>query len=155
MDSNELASVAKKLKIPNFLGIFAADELSLVPTKKCGTLIFNTDSSEKKGQHWIAMCITKKSIFYFDSLNLQFVFLHNIAKFLVRLKKDLHYNKIRTQTSNSNTCGVHCIIFCYFMSILGVKVNPQSRYNTFLSMFAPYNIEEREQIVGNIYQSFI
>ena len=58
MDTHQLESIAKKLKLEDFLGVFAADQLSLIPPGKCGSLILNTDTSEKKGQHWIALCIS-------------------------------------------------------------------------------------------------
>ena len=66
MNSIELENIAKKLKLEDFLGVFAVDELMQIPPKKCGMLIYNTDTSEKKGQHWIALCISKEDVFYFD-----------------------------------------------------------------------------------------
>ena len=57
MNSNQLKFIANKLQIQNFLGVFAVDELFTVAGMgSCGSLIFNTDTSEKKGQHWIAIC---------------------------------------------------------------------------------------------------
>ena len=87
MNSLELENIAKKLKWENFLGVFAVDQLCQIPSKKCGMLIFNTDRSEKRGEHWIALCLTKENIFYFDSLNNDFIFLSEIINFLLRLKK--------------------------------------------------------------------
>ena len=147
MDSNQLKDIAKELNLTNFLGVYAADELSSIPAGKCGTVIFNTDPSEKKGEHWIALCITKKNIFYFDSLNLQFVFIHEAANFLVNLKKDLVFNKIKTQTNTSNNCGIQCIVFCIFMSTSGTR----ARYEEFLSLFLPFNVEERDRFVAFFY----
>ena len=115
MNSNQLKFIANKLQIKNFLGVFAVDELSLLPMGSCGSLIFNTDTSEKKGQHWIAICLTANKILYFDSLNVNFLFTSEVTKFLLRNKKELFFNKIKTQVDNSNTCGIHlsCVLFVH------------------------------------------
>ena len=39
MDSNQLNSYAKVLKIADFLGVYASDELSSIPTLETGMLI--------------------------------------------------------------------------------------------------------------------
>ena len=72
MDSNEINLFAKQFRIKRFLGVFAVDELSLIPRNRYGLVIFNTDTSQSLGQHWLALCITKTKIFYFDSLNSDF-----------------------------------------------------------------------------------
>ena len=142
MNSLELEKIAKKLKWKNFLGVFAADQLSQIPSKKCGMLIFNTDISEKRGEHWIAVCLTQKNIFYFDSLNHDFIFLSEIVNFLLRLKKNVFYNKINTQQNYSNTCGKQCAVFCDYMTGNMTK----SRYCKFLNTYAPFNVEERDKL---------
>ena len=58
MDSNQLNRYAEKLKLANFMGVFASDELSLIPQSQTGLLIFNTDSSKNSGQHWISLCLS-------------------------------------------------------------------------------------------------
>ena len=82
MDSNQLNKYAKRFS--DFLGVFASDELSLLPKTDTGILIFNTDSSESPGQHWISLCITKECILYFDSLHLNFQFSNDVSDFLVK-----------------------------------------------------------------------
>ena len=135
MNSNQLKFIANKLQIQNFLGVFAVDELSLLPMGSCGSLIFNTDTSEKKGQHWIAICLTANKIFYFDSLNVNFLFTSEVTKFLLRNKKELFFNKIKTQVDNSNTCGIHCLVFCLYMSKLDVK---EKSFITFFFQFITF-----------------
>ena len=105
MDSNELNKYAEKLKIQDFLGVFASDELSLLAKTDTGILIFNTDSSQSSGQHWISLCITKENILYFDSLNFNFQFSNDISDFLVTFDKSLIINTIPIQTNNSIDCG--------------------------------------------------
>ena len=72
MDSNEINKFAQTLEIEDFLGVFAVDELTLIPKNRTGLVIFNTDTSQNIGQHWIALCITKNNIYYFDSLFSEF-----------------------------------------------------------------------------------
>ena len=143
MDSNQLNRYADKLKLTNFLGVFASDELSLLPKSKTGLLIFNTDSTQDSGQHWISLCITKECIFYFDSLNLNFQLQKNISDFLIKLDKNLVLNSIQTQTNESIDCGKHCLTFCYIMSI-----EPSvSQYKRWLHTFSNHNIQEREELL--------
>ena len=142
MDSNQLNKYAKSLKFTDFLGVFASDELSLLPKTDTGILIFNTDSSESSGQHWISLCITKECILYFDSLNLNFQFSDDISDFLVKLDKNMIMNKIPIQTMDSSNCGKHCLVFCYVMSF-EKSVN---QYERWLQSFSGYNIQEREEL---------
>ena len=77
MDSNEINEFAQKLGIKDFIGVFAVDELRLIPKSMTGLLIFNTDTSQNIGQHWIALCITKTTytilIPFPVSFNIQFI----------------------------------------------------------------------------------
>ena len=142
MDSNQLNKYAKRLRFTNFLGVFASGELSLLTKTDTGILIFNTDSSESSGQHWISLCITKKCILYFDSLNFNFQFSNDISDFLVTFDKSLIINTIPIQTNNSIDCGKHCLVFCYILSFeKSVK-----QYKRWLQTFSSYNIQEREEL---------
>ena len=142
MDSNQLNKYATSLKFKDFLGVFASDELSLLPKTNTGILIFNTDSSESSGQHWISLCITKECVLYFDSLNLNFQFSDDISDFLIKLDKNLIMNTIPIQTMDSSNCGKHCLVFCYVMSF-EKSVN---QYKRWLQTFSSYNIQEREEL---------
>ena len=84
MDSNEINKFAQTLGLGDFIGVFAVDELTLIPKSRTGLLIFNTDTSQNIGQHWIALCVTKNNIYYFDSLSSEFQ--HSI-QWLTRGKK--------------------------------------------------------------------
>ena len=69
MNSNEINILARKLKIENFLGVFAADQLITVEGYQKGVLIVNTKTSDQIGEHWIGICLSKSNIIYYDSLN--------------------------------------------------------------------------------------
>lgn len=142
MDSNQLNKYAKRLRIRDFLGIFASDELSLLPKTVTGFLIFNTDSSESSGQHWISLCITKECIFYFDSLNFNFQFSNDISDFLIKFDRNVIMNALPIQTNDSFNCGRHCLVFCYVMSFKKSVI----QYKKWLQTFSSYDIQEREQL---------
>ena len=46
MDSNKIIEFAKLFEISDFLGVFAVDELALIPKRRTGLVIFNTDTSD-------------------------------------------------------------------------------------------------------------
>ena len=113
MDSNEINKFAKQFGLKKFLGVFAVDELSLIPKNRLGLVIFNTDTSQSVGQHWVALCITKTKIFYFDSLNSKFQYSSHFTDFMKYTKKELIWNTIQIQSNISEKCGIHCLVFCY------------------------------------------
>lgn len=142
MDSNEIYVLVEKLNITNFLGVFAVDELHRI-TKDCeGVFIFNTDPSYKTGQHWIAVCVSKNHVFYFDPLAAFEHATNEIQTFFKRFDKHLIFNNLRIQSYDSSKCGIHCLVFCFIMSI-----KPTLRtYTKYLKSFLPYKVEEREKL---------
>ena len=142
MDSNEINLFAKQFRIKRFLGVFAVDELSLIPKNRLGLVIFNTDTSQSVGQHWVALCITKTRIFYFDSLNIKFQYSTHFTDFMKYTKKELIWNTIQIQSNISEKCGIHCLVFCYAMQ----KYKNKRGYKNFLKTFLDLSIEEREQL---------
>ena len=142
MDSNEIYVLVEKLRIRNFLGVFAVDELHKIAKDFEGVFIFNTDPSYKTGQHWIAVCVSKKHVFYFDPLSKFENATNEIETFFKRFDKHLIFNNLRIQSYDSTKCGIHCLVFCFVMSI-----KPTLRtYTKYLKTFVSYKIEEREQL---------
>ena len=115
MDSNEINKFAKTWGIQDFIGVFAVDELTLIPKGRTGLLIFNTDTSQNTGQHWIALCITNNNIYYFDSLSSEFQHSIQFQEYMTFAKKRLTWNTIQIQHDLSDKCGNHCLVFCYAM----------------------------------------
>ena len=140
MDSNEIVEYAKLFEIKDFIGVFAVDELTLIPKRRTGLVIFNTDTSDSIGQHWIALHITKRSIFYFDSLVSNFQECPEFDRYMSYTNKKLVWNKIQIQPYLSDKCGIHCLVFCYAMQENKNKTN----YETFLKPFLNSSVEERE-----------
>lgn len=142
MNSNEINTYAKLFGIKDFIGVFAVDQLSLIPKSKTGLVIFNTDTSESIGQHWIALRITQNYIFYFDSLESEFHKSPNFVEYICFTNKELVWNTIQIQSYLSEKCGMHCLVFCYAMQ----KKKKKKYYRNFLKPFLNLSVEEREQL---------
>ena len=143
MDSNKIIEYAKLFEIKDFIGVFAVDELTLIPKRRTGLVIFNTDTSDSIGQHWIALCITKRKILYFDSLVSKFQESPDFNKYMTYTKKELVWNKIQIQPYLSDKCGIHCLVFCYAMQ----KKKKKKNYDIFLKPFLSSSIiKERESL---------
>ena len=142
MDSNEINKFAKTWGIQDFIGVFAVDELTLIPKGRTGLLIFNTDTSQNTGQHWIALCITKNNIYYFDSLSSDFQHSILFQEYMTFAKKRLTWNTIQIQHDLSDKCGIHCLVFCYAMR----KKRNRTNYESFLNNFFDISVENREKL---------
>ena len=140
MNSDEIYTIAKYMKLENFLGVFASDQLDMITDKSEGLLVFNTDTSDNIGQHWISMYLSKKQLMYFDSLASEFYKSNFIRSLFVKLGKDVFINKVQTQTEQSDKCGVHALVFCLIMS----KNGSVDRFENFLKSFLSLKIGERE-----------
>ena len=64
-NTHDIDTLGKK-EISNFLGAFPADVIPYTNQKSC-CWIWNTDDSSKSGEHWIAIQISGKNLFFFDS----------------------------------------------------------------------------------------
>ena len=142
MDSNEINKFAQTLGLGDFIGVFAVDKLTLIPKSRTGLLIFNTDTSQNIGQHWIALCVTKNNVYYFDSLSSEFQHSIYFEAYMKFAKKRLIWNTIQIQHDLSDKCGIHCLVFCYAMR----KKRNRTNYESFLNNFLNLSIEKREQL---------
>ena len=84
MDTNDINRLLLNKK--KFIGVFALDKLPKKTIKKPASLIINTDVSSKKGDHWVALVLTKNQAYYFDSFGLQIID-HQILSFLSQQKE--------------------------------------------------------------------
>ena len=114
MNSNEINKLIKELKIEPFLGVYAADELIDIDVYKKGVLICNTNPSNQIGEHWIALCLSKSTIIYYDSLNTNFYKSDFIQKFLKKHNK----NFLRQPTEAGQRAGfrIHVLIDFLFVA---------------------------------------
>lgn len=105
MQTTDFDIVFKSLpKIQNlFLGAFALD---LVPQnlKPLDSLIFNLDTSDKKGSHWLALICTEPQKYeIFDSLGTS---VEKLARLLNISPEQIICNENSVQLENTNSCGL-------------------------------------------------
>ena len=111
-----------------YLGTFARDQLpSIIKYPAC--FIFNNQSSDQYGEHWVALFINKKRhAEFFDSFGNEPKY-YNLDKYLQKFSKNYKiFNTLAIQSNDSTFCGYYCILFCLF------KTRGYSM-NKFLSFF--------------------
>ena len=91
------------LKIPNFKGIFARDEVRPQEHSPC---IINLDELENAGTHWVCCAPGKKALWYFDSFGMGFP-----QEF--KSSKPVIWNSSQYQNINSVLCGYYCLFFLH------------------------------------------
>ena len=126
-------------KIESYLGTFPLDRLPDLPNKFPKSIIINTDQSNKPGDHWIAIVLTEKHAYYFDSFGLGIVD-QQIRQFLLPRYSSIIFNSLCIQHILSDKCGYYCI---YFVQ----NVHNNKSYYKFLSHFMIDNLKQNDCIV--------
>ena len=91
------------LKIPNFKGIFARDEIM---PRKHSPCIINLDSLENAGTHWVCCMPGGRALWYFDSFGMGFP-----QEF--KSSKPVIWNSSQLQNIRSVLCGYYCLYFLH------------------------------------------
>ena len=91
------------LKIPNFKGIFARDEIM---PRKHSPCIINLDSLENAGTHWVCCVPGGRALWYFDSFGMGFP-----QEF--KSSKPVIWNSSQFQNIKSVLCGYYCLFFLH------------------------------------------
>ena len=130
-----------------FVGTFAIDTLPKC-LKQNHFLVFNSDTSDKKGQHWLALYKEKKIIFCFDSIGID----NNKKALLEKYCKikgihEIHYNETQFQLSTSETCGKFVIYF-----LLQKAYNKDLLFNNLLEDIFKESPIENEIVVQRFFE---
>ena len=120
----------------SFLGCFARDEIpwfAFSNAKQLVSLIVNTDTSDKPGQHLMCIVKSNNSIILWDSLARQAnydLFLPKVKSICRKLKLTLFINIHQFQPLLSNQCGFYCIWFILITNIFkpGLDYEPYTKY---------------------------
>ena len=91
------------LKIPNFKGIFARNEVMPREHSPC---IINLDSLANAGTHWVCCVPGGRALWYFDSFGMGFP-----QEF--KSSKPVIWNSSQYQNINSVLCGYYCLFFLH------------------------------------------
>ena len=124
-----------------FLGCFPFDKLPPFPTAFPKSIIINTHKSNQPGEHWVALVLTKKHCFYFDSFGLPIIN-KTIVEYLDSYYKVVRYSSVCIQHVESNKCGEFCIVFV-------VQVKSKHTYKKFIAQFNLENVRENDRIIEN------
>ena len=118
MDNHTIARVLRSNHItqPYFGGVFSSDEIPWQDKKnlRCKRFyIFNLDTSEEKGSHWVCIMLSpfKSKNFYFDSYGFPPIYVE-FEKFMDHCYK---FNSKALQHNLSTSCGQWCLYFVYHM----------------------------------------
>ena len=139
MQSSEIIKRFRKDK--SFIGCFPFDQLPALPKKLPAKLIINTGASSTEGEHWVALLLTPKSCFYFDSFGIPIIN-HEIHKFLQKKYKQVTFSALCIQDYRSNKCGEFCIIFLK-------NVSNKKTYMSFLKRFNNANLLFNDRLIEN------
>lgn len=109
MDTTQINSFLKNCKC--FIGTFPRNMIKKIKIKKKpAALIVNTDDSNEKGEHWVAIFLNKRDGSYFDSFGL--APLHqDFIRFMDHHCDNWNYSSNTLQQLTSSTCGYYCILF--------------------------------------------
>ena len=104
-----------------FIGVYPQDE---IPLGRTGLIIASTDTSNGPGVHWVAMVLTPKTIYVFDS------FARSTKQLLKVLSKNAKHKQIKIvdsdrsdaeQRDESALCGQLCLAWLCVVKQLGVR----------------------------------
>ena len=109
--NSDLLTMADKLDLKNFRGVFMADELKGLrkEANECG--IANFMLSSQSGSHWVAWYKSGESKYYFDSYGADI-----LPELKAYLGSPIQCHNFQIQEFNSDVCGELCILFIYLMS---------------------------------------
>lgn len=131
-----------------FLGVFPRDCLPSAVTKLPATLIANTDSNDKPGEHWVAIYIDERSKGrYFDSYGLPP--LHDdFVDFLDANCSVWKYNRDMIQGVTSTSCGKFCVLYVS-LRCMGWH------HNKILSIFNKNDLNANDKLVSEYVSSLV
>jgi len=122
----QLENVCRDLFGSKFKGVYMQDEL-LPHMMKPGYYTINTDINDGGGIHWVALVLTPKKAYVFDSFGrptkaLMPILYKNLSKHRVVVDADYDQN----QKGDSQVCGQLCIAFLLSCAKFGVV--PSTKY---------------------------
>ena len=123
----------------NFYGCYPIDEIPTF-TSFPAFCIVNNQRSGKPGGHWLAILITKRNFFYFDSFGLS-ILETELEKYFRKYNRGrVFFSRKCIQHAQSISCGFFCIAFVK-------NVHSVISYDRFLDKFNSMNLIENDKIV--------
>jgi hypothetical protein len=149
MDSDQLRSALVQC-IPSSYetGVFACDQLNHIRSDQFA-FIFNSDTSEKDGTHWLALFKDSDSsiVDFFDSFGKPIQYYAN-SKFILNFVKNkatsVNRSNLQIQSNWSEDCGQHCLFFL-------INRVQGSTFQEILLRFSKTNLDKNDEIVKAFY----
>lgn len=143
-----LNDITKKLVGHRFVGVYPCDVYP--KTKKtCFSLIFNTAPKNSSGEHFVAVNVKNKSVFYFDPFGEppKNDFINNYLKKISKGRL-VKWNNVQIQDDSSNFCGFYC---------LGFLMSEKNRmpFDRFISLFSIKRKKDNDRKIIELIVSLI
>lgn len=123
-----------------YSGHLAPDLKLPVSIIKPALFLLNTDLSAGPGEHWCIAVINKNNTAeFFDSFGLSPEY-YGFSTELLKHSKSISFNEYPVQSTNSATCGHHCIFWSYHRS------RGNSRESV-IKMYNPLNTAKNDNMV--------
>jgi len=148
MNSNDIIRIIMSNKRASrmFKGVYPRDKLPTKIDKRSRRVyIINTDSSDKKGEHWVAVNFNPNGIAeYFDSFG--FSPTHSeIKEFITNNSRSWVYNRRLLQNLISSYCGFYVVYFV-FMKSRGASLHQ------LLGVFDAHNLQANDNRARTLVQ---
>ena len=108
MLSNEINKFLANEK--HFMGCYPCDSLPPFPKQFPRSLIVNTDSVQRPGDHWVGLVFTEEKCFYFDSFGVGILEV-DIWRYVNNRYETFIHSVAEIQSIESEKCGEFCIGF--------------------------------------------
>lgn len=134
LNTQQILQILRKDKFSktHFLGVFARDQIPL-KLKYPSSLILNTDKSNQKGEHWLAIYYDKDGkAEFFDSFG-RHPAEFKLENYMQKTSTKWDYNSKQLQSFQSKICGYYCVLFIMYRS-RGYEMKE------FLEKFSDFNL---------------
>ena len=139
MSTNQIIDSPKN--ISSFIGCFPCNNIPIVKYYP-SSFIVNTDKNNQPGTHWVAIYMTEKTCFFFDSFG-ESIQEYDIKFFLKQYYQRVIYNLTQIQDYNSIRCGEFCVNFVRY-------VTNKNTYVKFINEFVKIDLLKNDVILKNM-----
>ena len=130
------------MKIKNFGGIYAKDQLKPYMIKRNHFYIINLDDmySPTNGTHWVAFYVDDYRIEYIDSYGLK-------PPQIISENYDYIYNSSQLQSYESKACGYYCLYFIYHRS-------HNMNFYEIIKQFSLTDLDYNQNVIKNFFNNY-
>jgi hypothetical protein len=120
LNTTELNNMGKHLFRSKYLGTVPQDNVTF---GKSGYMIVNTDTSKGKGKHWVALYITPKTVYVYDSYGRKTSTLLKVLTRQAKLRKIKLVDSRRDaeQANNTVVCGHMSLAWLTVVKMMGIR----------------------------------